>query len=138
METKSTVNGQFVRQAAITILLIAIYRLGLYVPLPFVNETALADFFKRFGGPQISILILGVMPCVSAYIVVEICSLFIPPLKKLRNGDFSGRRKLKRIALGLTLLLATVQGVGIVRSLKNLTLVTDACFTFSGLTSISS
>ena len=126
METKSTVNGQFARQAAITALLLAIYSLGLYVPLPFVNEAALAEFFKRFGGPQISILTLGVMPYVSAYILVEICSLFIPPLKKFRNGDYSGRRRLKRIALGFTLLLATVQGLGIVRSLKNLNLFNDA------------
>ena len=125
-KTKSTVNAQFVRQAAITALLIAIYRLALYVPLPFVNEAALADFFKRFGGPQISILTLGVMPYISAYILVEICSLFIPPLKRLRNGDYSGRRYLKRIALALALVLATVQGLGIVRSLGNPTLINDA------------
>ena len=126
METQSVANGQFARQAAFTALLIAIYRLGLHVPLPFVNEAVLADFFSGFGGPQISILTLDVMPYISAYILVEICSLFIPPLKRLRNGDYVGRRNLKRIALALALVLATVQGLAIVRSLRNLTLINDA------------
>lgn len=48
-----------------------------------------------------SIFLLGIMPYVSAYILVELFSLFIPFLKKLRSGDLEGRRKLKRISLVL-------------------------------------
>ena len=66
-----------------------------------------------------SILILGIMPYVSAYILVEIFSLCIPLLKKMRSGDFEGRLKLKRISLVLALVLAACQASGVVSSLKS-------------------
>lgn len=60
------------------------------------------------------------MPYVSAYLLVEICSLFTPFLKKFRNGDYEGRQKLKKIALLLTLLLGVLQGSGIVSGLADM------------------
>ncbi len=62
---------------------------------------------------------LGIMPYVSAYILVEIFSLCIPLLKKMRSGDFEGRLKLKRISLVLALALAIYQANSLVSSLKS-------------------
>jgi len=61
---------------------------------------------------------LGIMPYVSAYILVEIFSLCIPLLKKMRSGNFEGRLKLKRISLVLALVLAIYQANNLVSSLQ--------------------
>jgi len=66
-----------------------------------------------------SIFMLGIMPYVSAYILVEIFSLCIPFLKRLRSGDFEGRLKLKRISMVLALALAICQANGLVSSLMS-------------------
>ena len=60
------------------------------------------------------------MPYVSAYVLVEVLSLFIPPLKHLRKGDVEGRRKLKQVALMLTLFLGILQAIGIINGLKRM------------------
>lgn len=116
--------GQMVRAVIVTVLLIAIYRLGTLVPLPFVNEKALIDLMgmHEFVFSGVSIFVLGIMPYASAYVLVEIFSLFVPFLKKLRKGDYKGRRKLKRIAFGITLPLGILQGNGIVNWLEDITL----------------
>jgi len=98
--------------------------LGLLVPLPFFDaEGSKVQFgvfipYNPMDG-HFSILMLGIMPYVSAYILVEIFSLCIPLLKNLRSGDFEGRIKLKRISLVLALALAIYQANSLVSSLKN-------------------
>lgn len=115
---------QIIRAVIVTVLLIAIYRLGTLVPLPFINEKALIDLLgmHEFVFSRISIFVLGIMPYASAYVLVEIFSLFVPFLKKLRKGDYKGRRKLKRIAFGITLPLGVLQSNGIVSWFKDIKL----------------
>jgi len=80
-------------------------------------------FSSRFYEPVwFSIFSLGIMPYVSASVLVEIFSLFMPPLKNFRSGDFHGRRKLKRIALLLALPLGAYQGYSLVNGLKEMAL----------------
>jgi preprotein translocase subunit SecY len=105
-----------------TIVLIVVCRLGLQISIPFVHEGALREFFQNSSYHPISIFALGLMPYISAYILVEVLSLFIPPLKRLRKGDMRGRRRLKQIALCLALILAFVQGGGILNGLEELVL----------------
>lgn len=62
---------------------------------------------------------LGIMPYVSAYILVELLSLCIPLLKKLRSGDYKGRLKLKRIALIVSMFLSIYQANALITNLKN-------------------
>ena len=119
--TKNRDNNPLVRQITVTFLLIALYRLGVHVSLPFVNENALVDFFHGRFFDRISIFSLGIMPYVSAYLLVEIGSLFIPFLKKLRKGDYNGRSKLKRWAFALAFFLAVFQSWGIVRGFRGMT-----------------
>jgi Preprotein translocase subunit SecY len=115
---------EFLRPLLITIILIAVYQLGTLLPIPFLNAEGIKGQFGA-SDPYIamhsdlSIFMLGIMPYVSAYILVEIFSLFIPFLKRLRSGDFKGRLKLKRISLVLALALAIYQANALVSSLKN-------------------
>ncbi len=124
-------SPQFLRAIVVTVLLVAIYRLGLQIQLPFINAAFLQQddlITTIIGSPfsmstMFSIFSLGLMPYVSAYLLVEIFSLIVPPLKKLRGGDFRGRMKLKRLALFITLILGALQGAGLVNGLSEMTLV---------------
>ena len=112
------------RPLLVTVILVAVYRLGWLVPIPFVDPEGMSAplgtaFPERPAGVHLSIFLLGVMPYVSSYILVEIFSLCIPYLKKLRSVDFDGRRKLKRIALLLALVLAVMQANSLVSSLAS-------------------
>lgn len=100
------------------------YRLGLLIPIPFLDAEGSKGQFgisipNNPTDGHFSILMLGIMPYVSAYILVEIFSLCIPLLKKMRSGDFGGRLKLKRISLVLALALAIYQANSLVSSLKD-------------------
>jgi len=114
----------YLRPLLVTIILVAVYRLGILVPLPFLDiERVKVQFgtsisYNIMDG-QFSVFILGIMPYVSAYILVEIFSLCIPFLKKLRSKGYEGRLKLKRISLLLALGLAILQAIGIVSGLES-------------------
>ena len=107
-----------------TLLLLVVYRLGAHLPIPFLDTDALAahnlGFSVRSSGDSesFSVLMLGLMPYVSAYVLVELLSLVVPFLKRFRQGGLAGRRSLKRIALVLALLLAVVQARSIIQSLE--------------------
>ena len=113
---------EFLRATVLTIVLVVVYRLGIQISIPFVYEGTLQEFFKNSSFHRISIFALGLMPYISAYILVEVLSLFIPPLKQLRKGDMRGRRRLKKIALFLALIMALVQGGGLLNGLEELVL----------------
>ena len=90
----------------------------LMVPLPFINLSEFNAISESFGSlffdndhfSHIAITALGIMPFVSAYLMVEILSLFIPFLKKHRGGDYYGRNVLLKYALILTFFLSVIQG----------------------------
>jgi len=112
----------------ITLLLIFLYMILVKIPLPFLTEDAIKEYFNSgvyinsSSVARFSILPLGLMPYVSAYVLVEILSLIVPYLKKIRRDDSNGRRKLKSFALLLTLFLGIIQGYGIVKGLMDMTL----------------
>ncbi len=125
--TQNKFSSGLFREIAVTFLLILIYRLGCQVPIPFLDEEAIMSFYNVHGvnvhdTSWISIFALSLMPYVSAYILVEICSLFIPFLKKLRKGDYNGRQKLKRYAFIITFFLAVLQAYFIIYGLEGMVL----------------
>lgn len=116
----------FQKPLFITIILVAVYRLGILVPIPFLNpvegeEAFGISLFYSQTNWHFSIFLLGIMPYVSAYILVEILALCIPNLKRLRSGDYVGRLKLKGISLVLALGLAIYQSNSLVSGLKSMT-----------------
>jgi preprotein translocase subunit SecY len=112
--------------------LIAVWRIFLLIPTPGIDHQA---FRRFFGGPSIgdllmffghppaierfSVLSLGITPYLSAYMIVEILSLFMQPLKSWRAKGVLGRVKIKKVALFATFLLAFLQGYGVAIGLEN-------------------
>ncbi len=116
-----------------TIGFILLYRVLVLIPVPGIDLQSLSGFFSdeqfnrflRFFGyepalERFSILALGIMPYINAYIIVEILSLFIPPLKSWRGEGYVGRIRIKEIALFATFLLALLHGYALAQGLENM------------------
>ncbi|OOS07014.1 protein translocase subunit secY/sec61 alpha [Moraxella cuniculi DSM 21768] len=129
-----------------------VYRLGSHIPVPGMNPVSLADFFQRndntflgmfnmFSGgalERMSIMALGIMPYISASIVVQMMSAIIPSLEALKKEGESGRRTLNKYTRQGTLALAFVQAVGMSTGLiaGGLTLTTGLSFYIPAVTSL--
>ncbi len=104
-----------------------VFRLGAHVPIPGVNPVAVAalfdqtrgsiiDVFNMFSGgalSRLSVMALGVMPYISASIIMQMMSSVIPTLEQLKKEGESGRRKITQYTRYGTVLLASFQGLGI-------------------------
>ncbi len=121
-------KNQISSEILISLAVITAYHLLGKVPLPFINLVELNALSGSFGSylfgddffGNFSIVALGIMPFVSAYVMVEICSLFMPFLKKHRGGDYYGRKVLQKYALTLTLFLSAIQGKFIIQGLEGM------------------
>ncbi|HXI12978.1 MAG TPA: preprotein translocase subunit SecY [Thermoanaerobaculia bacterium] len=116
-----------------TLALLAVYRLGSYVPTPGVDPVALSDFFKSMqsgvlgfldlfsGGAlaRLSIFALGIMPYISASIILQLLTVVWPYLEKLSKEGEMGRRKINQYTRYGTIILAVVQSLGVSFWLKN-------------------
>jgi preprotein translocase subunit SecY len=111
-----------------TLLLLAVYRLGTFIVLPGIDSTilqaqfgssggGLLDFFNTFLGGAFargSILALGIMPYISASIVVQLLGVVVPSIQKLRSEGESGTRKINQITRYLTVVITVGQAVSYV------------------------
>lgn len=129
-----------------------VYRLGSHIPVPGMNPVSLANFFQSnsntflgmfnvFSGgslERMSIMALGIMPYISASIVVQMMSAIIPSLEALKKEGESGRRTLNKYTRQGTLALAFVQAVGMSTGLiaGGLTLTTGLSFYIPAVTSL--
>jgi len=109
-----------------------VYRIGTFVPVPGVNAVALAalwdqqsgtilDMFNMFSGGALeraSLFALGVMPYISASIIMQLMTAVVPKLEQLKKEGESGRRKITQYTRYGTLVLATFQSVGISMALQ--------------------
>jgi hypothetical protein len=88
--------------------------LGSQVPLPGLDAERLSEWTRDTGGlPKLSAFALGLMPMFSAFWIVEIVALLVPPWRGLRTSGFTGRDRLFTATLWLGLGLAIVQALGI-------------------------
>ncbi len=117
-----------------TFLMFAIYRLGSHIPIPGVDAQALEDFFRSISGTlfnlydifsggnlrRMTVFALGVMPYISASIMMQLLTVAIPELQRLakEEGDY-GRYKINEYTKYLTLFVAFVQSIGISFWLQN-------------------
>lgn len=129
-----------------------VYRLGSHIPVPGMNPVSLANFFQSnsntflgmfnmFSGgslERMSIMALGIMPYISASIVVQMMSAIIPSLEALKKEGESGRRTLNKYTRQGTLALAFVQAVGMSTGLivGGLTLTSGLSFYIPAVTSL--
>lgn len=110
------------------LLILAVYRLGTHIPLPgihpeqLVNAQANADTATLFsliaGGGRASIFALGIGPYITASIIMQLLTVALPPLENLQKEGEEGRKKINQYTRVLALVLATMQGIGTVYSLK--------------------
>ena len=117
---------------AITFWLLLIYRFGTYVTLPGVDPNALEGSAKQASGGIFglinmfaggafgrgSIFALGIMPYISASIVVQLLTMAVPSFQKMQKEGEDGRRKINQITRYLTILITVVQSVGFLINLK--------------------
>ncbi len=127
------------RRILFTLGLLIVYRLGTFIPIPGIDPVQLARFveqsqggilgiFNMFGGGALSrmaILSLGIMPYISASIIMQLATSMVPTLEALKKEGESGRRKINQYTRYGTVLLATVQAYGISAGLEGQGLALD-------------
>lgn len=108
-----------------TILMLGIYRIGVYVPTPGVNVDALKriissgtvfEIFNLFSGgalSQFSVFALGIMPYISASIILQLLTVVVPSLEKMQKEGEAGRKKITQWTRYGTVILSVIQGLGI-------------------------
>src|SRR6202011_2076395 len=121
------------RRILFTLAMLAIYRLGGHIPTPGIDANRLADFFQRnqgnifnfidlFSGGmfrRLTIFALGIMPYITASIILQLLTVVVPTLEKLQKEGELGRRKITQWTRYLTVILALVQSAGIAVTLQN-------------------
>ncbi|MEE8110119.1 MAG: preprotein translocase subunit SecY [bacterium] len=123
-----------------TIGLLAVYRVGVHIPTPGVDGRALSEFFQAqassllsffdlFSGgalSQMAIFALGIMPYISASIILELMTVVVPHLAKLKKEGEAGRKKITQYTRYGTVVLSIIQGMGISIGLESMQSPTGA------------
>jgi len=112
---------------------LVIYRIGTYIPVPGINAAALAELFSgtrssivglfnMFSGgalERFSVLALGIMPYISASIIMQLMTAVVPQLEQLKKEGEAGRRKITQYTRRFTVVLAAFQALGISVALES-------------------
>ena len=121
------------KRILVTLLLVLVYRLGCYVVLPgispsdidalasFTNKSGLMQLLDMFSGgafSQASIFALGIMPYITASIVVQLCGMLLPSFQKMQREGESGRQKLNQYTRYLTVLILCMQAPAYLANLQ--------------------
>ena len=127
-------KGSELRQRLAFVLMALIgFRLGTFIPTPGIDPAAMARFFEEqsstilgmfnmFSGgalERLSIFALGIMPYISASIIMQLMSAVVPSLKELKKEGEAGRRKITQYTRYGTVVLATFQAIGVSIALQN-------------------
>jgi len=117
------------KKLGFTALLLLFYRLGSHVPVPGVNTAAVNDIQKQFGGggvlnllntfsggglSRIAIFALGIMPYITASIILQLLTVVVPSLEKLQKEGEVGQARITQYTRYLTVALAFAQSIGYV------------------------
>jgi preprotein translocase subunit SecY len=116
--------------------MLAVYRIGIFVPTPGIDTQALGAFFEEqakggsllglidmfTGGAlsQFSVFALGIMPYISASIIIQLLTVVIPYLERLSKEGDAGRKKITQYTRYATVGLSIIQGMGIAFGLENM------------------
>jgi len=115
------------KRVIFTFALLAVYRIGVHVPVPGIDSIALASFFARAKGTllglfdmfsggafeRLSVFALGIMPYISASIILQLLTVVIPHLERLSKEGEQGRKKITQYTRYGTVVLSIIQGFGI-------------------------
>jgi preprotein translocase subunit SecY len=114
------------KRVLFTLMLLIVYRVGVNVPVPGIDSGALAEIFNRFKGvlgivdlfsggalERFSIFALGIMPYISASIILQLLTVVVPHLERLSKEGEQGRKKITQYTRYGTVVLSIIQGFGI-------------------------
>ena len=117
-----------------TLAMLAVYRLGIFIPAPGVDRLALSDFFSDVEGTlfstynmfsggaleQFSVFVLGIMPYISASIIMQLGQVVVPRLERIKAEGQAGTKKLNQYTRYMTIGIAIVQSLAIAFSLEQM------------------
>jgi preprotein translocase subunit SecY len=117
-----------------TVGLLVVYRVGVHVPVPGIDANALASFFARARGTllglfdmfsggaleRLSVFALGIMPYISASIILQLLTVVIPHLEQLKKEGEQGHKKITQYTRYGTVILSIIQGFGISVGLESM------------------
>jgi preprotein translocase subunit SecY len=123
---------------------IVVFRIGTFIPVPGIDPVALAqmfeaqrgtilDMFNMFSGgalERFSVFALGIMPYISASIIMQLLTAVHPKLEQLKKEGEAGRRKITQYTRYFTLVLATFQSIGVAIALESQNVVIEAGLAF--------
>ncbi|SDP27023.1 preprotein translocase subunit SecY [Desulforhopalus singaporensis] len=123
------------RRILFTLIMLAVYRIGVQIPTPGINGEALAAFFAQQSGTlfgmfnmfsggaleNFSIFALGIMPYISASIIIQLLTVVVPQLEALKKEGQAGNRKITQYTRYGTVLLSIIQGTFIATGLQGMT-----------------
>ncbi|HDQ39975.1 MAG TPA: preprotein translocase subunit SecY [Desulfonatronum sp.] len=133
--SKSGGLAELKRKVLFTFLLLATCRVGIHIPVPGVDSQAMSDFFASMkstlfglfdmfaggGLSNLSIFALGIMPYISASIIIQLLTVVSPELKRLSKEEgAAGRKKITQYTRYGTVLIAAIQGFGIAIGIENM------------------
>src|SRR5258706_16107571 len=115
-----------------TLAILAVYRLGAFLPTPGINTDVLQQFFNQNAGSvlgvidlfsggnfrRLTIFALGIMPYITSSIILQLLTVVWPYLEKLQKEGELGRRKITQWTRYLTVILAAIQSIGIATALS--------------------
>ncbi|MGS1117944.1 preprotein translocase subunit SecY [Castellaniella sp. UC4442_H9] len=137
--------GDLKRRILFLVMALVVYRLGTHIPVPGINPDALSDLFRQnqggilglfnmFSGgalERFSVFALGIMPYISAAIIMQLLAVVVPSLEAIKKEGQSGQRKITQYTRYGTVFLALFQAVGISVALQSQPgLVIDPGLTF--------
>ncbi|MCX5918297.1 MAG: preprotein translocase subunit SecY [Deltaproteobacteria bacterium] len=145
------------RRILMSLLLLAIYRIGVHVPTPGIDASALAAFFAQAKGTlfgfidmfsggafeRLSVFALGIMPYISSSIILQLLTVVVPHLERLSKEGEAGRKKITQYTRYGTVILSLIQGFGISVGLERMSgpageaVVLDPGWSFRMMTMIS-
>lgn len=125
--------GELLARLRFLLLALIVYRIGTHIPVPGIDPAKLASMFNQSQGTilglfnmfsggaleRMSIFALGIMPYISASIIVQLLSSVSPQLEALKKEGEAGRRKITQYTRYLTVVLALIQGAGMTAGLAN-------------------
>src|ERR1700728_2853638 len=122
------------KRVLFTLGLLAVYRIGAYIPTPGIDTNKFEAYFNRNAGGgflgyfdlfsggmlrRMTIFALGITPYITASIILQLLTVVIPTLDKLQKEGELGRRKITQWTRYLTVALAVIQSIGIAFALQN-------------------
>jgi len=130
-----------------TLAMLVVYRLGAHIPVPGIDATVLAQFFNQAKGSllgmfdmfsggalsRLTIFALGIMPYISAAIILQLMTVVSPKLEQLKKEGESGRRIITQYTRYGTVVLATFQAIGISIGLESFSMNGQPVVIESGL-----